>query len=191
LDEFRSLASLAVSDGTASGKIGRAEYKAAQIDHWPLLHEASEMIARDFLERLLGVGNRHVVWHYRPGLGVALIAAESEKPDTVLDAIADDAKAAADQCTGNRPALIMMQLTDIAPDDLKTLLQTRSGIHYIAHQVFKNAKRSHVDCIGFSLPASVGDNLFATEIAGTATILHNPSPKMPPSDDIRGLFRVQ
>jgi hypothetical protein len=193
LDEFRRLASSAVSNGTASAKIGRAEYKVFNVNHWPVLHEVSESIARDFLEKLFGIGNRHVAWHYRagPGLGVGLIAAESEKPDTVLDAIADDAKDAADQCTGNRPALIMMQLTDITPDELKTLLQTRSGIHYVAHKVFKSEKRSHVDCIGFSLPASVGENVFATEIAGTATVLHNPSPKMPPCDDIRGLFRVQ
>jgi hypothetical protein len=107
----------------------------------------------------------------------------------VLDAIADDVKAAADQCTGNRPALIMVQLTEITSDELKTLLETKSGIHLVAHAVFKEATRSHVDCIGFSLPASI-ENFGATEIKGTAAVLHNPSPKMPPSAAIRGLFRV-
>jgi hypothetical protein len=152
------------------------------------LDDVSESVARDVLKDIFGAGNRHVAWHYRrPDPGVALIGVESETPDRVTDAIADDAKAAADQCTGTRPALIMLQLTEITADELTTLLQTKSGIHLVAHAVFRSEKRSHVDCVGFSLPAST-DNFGATAITGTAAVLHNPSPKMPPSTAIRKLF---
>jgi len=190
LAEFASVVSSEVSTGCAAQEIGRAEYKELNVDHWPLLDEISELTARDLLEKVFGAGNRHVTWHYRrPGLGVALIAAESETSDKMLEAIADDAKAAADQCTGTRPALIMIQLAEIKPDELKTFLETKSGIHFVAHAVFTSDTRSHVDCVGFSLPAST-ENFGATEIRGTAAVLHNPSPRMPPSAAIRGLFRV-
>jgi hypothetical protein len=183
LAELQSIVASSVSGATELSKVGRAEYKALNMDHWPEPHE-SESATREFLNNLFGTGNRHVLWHLRPEQGFVAIGVESEKPDAMPDALAQDAKAAADQCTGNRPALITIQLVDITPDELAILRQTSSGIQFVAHQVFKNDKRSHVDSVVFSLPPVISSQ----QLSGTVAVLNNPSPKIP-SNDARGLFR--
>jgi len=127
-----------------------------------------------------------VLGHLCPRHGIVAIGVESEKPDTVLQALAEDAKAAADQCTRKRPALITIQLFEITPDELAMLAQTSSGIQFVAHKIFKDDRRAHIDSVVFSLPPIISSG----QLLGNLRVIQNPSPKMP-SDDARGLFRIR
>ena len=63
---------------------------------------------------------------------------KSSLPDQVLKALADQAKKAADQCTGQRPAVIALQFSDrIDTAGLEVLLKSPSGLHAIAGEVFR------------------------------------------------------
>jgi hypothetical protein len=78
---------------------------------------------------------------------------QSAKADSVVDAISAQAKEAADQCSGTRPALIALHLIDeISRADLGDLLRTSNGLHAITHAVFKGGKRQHVDSVAFTVP---------------------------------------
>jgi hypothetical protein len=182
---FKGVVSLSISNGSAITPAGRSEYKLVTTDRWPEPDEL-ERVGRELSDVFFGAGNRHVVWHYRPNHGFVVIGAESEKPDSVSQSLADDAKAAAEQCTGRRPALVTIQLFEITAKELDELRQTSSGIQFVAHEVFKNQQRSHVDSIVFSLPPTSASN----QLTGTVAVLHNPSPKIP-SDHARSLFRPQ
>ena len=189
LGNLKDIAISAVRDGTAESDVGQAEYKAINVVHWPEPDHGLEIAARELLAKLFrDAGNRHVIAQLSPSRGFAAIGVESKKSDTVVDELANDAKAAADQCTGGRPALVMIQLMEITPDELAMLSQTRSGIQYVAHAVFKDDKRTHIDSVIFSLPPVISPlGIGGNVLSGVVRVIHNPSPKMP-SDAARGLF---
>jgi len=114
----------------------------------------------------------------------------SAKADTVVDTISAQAKEAADQCSGTRPALIALHLIDeIDRSDLQTILKTSNGLHAITHAVFKGGKRLHVDSVAFTVPqVSRTDGLGANWLSGDLIILNNPQPLFP-CDEIRSIFR--
>jgi hypothetical protein len=110
---------------------------------------AGDQDAREFFRKLLDGKNSHIVFYSRPGHSIVAIMVASAKADNVVDAIATQAKAAADQCSGNRPALIAMHLIDqISRPELEVLVKTQSGLQAIAHAVFKD--RLHADSIVFT-----------------------------------------
>jgi hypothetical protein len=75
----------------------------------------------------------------------------SAKADSVVDTISEEAKEAAEQCSGTRPALIALHLVDqISRAELQTMLHTPNGLHTITHAVFKGTNRLHVDSIAFT-----------------------------------------
>jgi hypothetical protein len=114
----------------------------------------------------------------------------SKKTDSVVDTISEQAKEAAAQCSGTRPALIALHLVDqISRADLQTMLHTPNGLHTITHAVFKGTSRLHVDSIAFTLP-QVRQNYQAGArwLSGDLVVLDNPQPRFPCAE-IRSIFR--
>jgi hypothetical protein len=147
LVNLRNIVTLAVRDGASLSHVGEAQYQVIKMERWPE-PDRLESAARELLEKVYGsAGNRHIIAHLSPRYGLLAIGVESQRPDTVVETLADDIKDAADQCSRDRPAVIMIQLVEITPEELSELSQTRSGIQYIVHQIFKDDKRSHVNAI--------------------------------------------
>jgi hypothetical protein len=109
---------------------------------------------------------------------------------SVIDAMADEAKAAAKQCSGMRPTLVALNLVDgVSRPELETLLKTPNGLHAITHAVFRNETRLHVDSVAFTIPQTVQEYApGATRLSGQVLVLNNPSPKFA-CDEIRAIFR--
>jgi hypothetical protein len=190
LVDLKNIVTLAVRDGASSSHVGETEYHAIKIDHWPE-PDGLENCARELLKKSYGTAsNRHVIAHLSPRYGLLAIGVESKKPDIMVETLAADAKAASDQCSGDRPAVILIQLVEITPDELATLSQTRSGIQYIVHEIFKDNRRSHIHAIAFTLPATISPHqlLWGNTVSGVERVFYNPSPKFP-ADAVRELFR--
>jgi hypothetical protein len=70
------------------------------------------------------------------------------------------------------------------------LSQTRSGIQFIVHEIFKDDRRAHIDAILFTLPATIAPHqlLWGNVVSGVERVFYNPSPKFP-GDAVRELFR--
>jgi hypothetical protein len=186
LKRLGSLVAKSVEGVPATSDEGRAEYRTLSLKSWPPPHEF-EGVARSVLNDVFGAENHHrhfVCHHYAPRQGFGIVAIESQKPDTVLQTIVNQAKGAADQCTGTRPALILVQLVEIDLEELRVLLDTPSGIHFIAHEVFKNDARSHIDSLVFSLPPEIQTR----DVGAPVAVIHNPSPRIP-SVEAREVFR--
>ena len=113
----------------------------------------------------------------------------SAKADSVVDAIANAAKKAADQCSGTRPALVALHLIDeISRPELQAMLTTPNGFHAVAHALFKDGKQ-HVDSIAFTVPQSIRRDASGTKrLSGDLILLNNPQPLFP-CDEIRSVFR--
>jgi len=126
----------------------------------------------------------------RPNHSVVAIMIRSAKPDNVVKAISTEAKEAADQCSGTRPALVAVHLIDeISRSDLHTMLKTSNGLHTITHAVFKDGKRRHVDSIAFTVPQAMrSDGCGAKWLSGNVIRLDNPEPLFP-DVPVRSIFR--
>jgi hypothetical protein len=155
-DELAGLVDL-VRSGIESGHIhdarGEVTYWKENPTTWPEPMSYGDAVARDFFEKRFGTPNCHLFYNGRPGHSIVGGSITSRKPDKVVAALADEAVHAAKQCSGTRPAIVAMQLID--PIDRKgwsELLRTQNGLHKIAHAVFKNDARAHVDSIMFSTP---------------------------------------
>jgi hypothetical protein len=173
---------------TASNDLARVDYVFDDLA-WPV--PGQDPGARSFFEQRFGFSNARLLFHGRPNHAVVAVMIRSEKADTVVNAIADAAKEAADQCSGTRPALIALHLIDeISPPELKAMLTTPSGLHAVAHAVFKRGKRQHVDSIAFTVPQSIrADGPGAKRISGDLLVLNNPQPLFP-GDEVRSVFRA-
>jgi hypothetical protein len=134
LRQLGKVVSEATKGAAAASDEGHAEYRTMELKHL-LSPQESEVVARDAVAKVFGTENnhRHFMYHLYPSRpGLAVVAVESEEPDTVLQYIADQAKYGAGQCTGKRPALVLVQLVEINPEDIRSLLDTPSGIHFPA-----------------------------------------------------------
>lgn len=82
-----------------------------------------------------------------------------------------------------------MQLVDpIDPEDLREMLYTSNGLHKIAHAVFKNPERAHVDSIAFATPQHMRqDGVNAQRMSGPVLVLHNDKSKFP-TEAARSVF---
>jgi hypothetical protein len=157
----------------------------------PSWHEPeSEQDVRDSFETKLGITNAHIRYHCRPGHALVVIAITSAKADSVVAALSTQAKEAADQCSGTRPALIALHLIDeISSSDLAVMLHTPNGLHAIAGSVFKGEKRLHVDSVAFTVPQHRRtDNIGSIQLSGQVIVLNNPCPQYP-CDALRSIFR--
>jgi hypothetical protein len=175
--------------GSASNELVRVDYTLENLTSWPQPGRDDE--ALEFFEKRFGITNSNLLFHGRPNFSVVAAMIRSSKADKVVNAISNEAKYAADQCSGTRPALLAMHLTDkIGRSELQDLLTTRSGLHAITHAVFKDDKRLHVDSIVFTVPQDTRRNGFGTtRLAGNAVALYNPQPKFS-CLEVRSIFRA-
>jgi hypothetical protein len=188
LAAIASAVEIAIQQRETSNDVCSAGYQLTDLTSWP--DPRHDQGFRAFFEQQFGIVNAHLLVHGRPGVSVVGVTITSEQADTVIDTIADQAKEAADQCTGTRPALIALHLIDpMSEPQLEELLKTLSGIHRIAAAVFNGANRLHVDSIMFTVPQRArSDASGATWLSGHGAFLENPNPKFPCAD-ARGIFR--
>ncbi len=164
---------------------------AYSVDHsgrWPPLDGGRTML--NFFERRFGIKNAPMFFHGRPGAGIVAVAIASAKADKVIRAISDEAKSAAKQCSGTRPAFVALHLVDELNDaELEAMLSTQNGMHAIARETFGSGKRSHVDSIAFTFPQSMmSDGAGAKWLSGRVLRLDNPQPRFE-CPELRTIFR--
>jgi hypothetical protein len=189
LTELTELVRSVIDKGEAVHEAGGVAYWREAVTGWPEPQDDLDG-ARRFFEPLLGGHNSHLFFHARRGHAVLVTKIASKKPDKVVGALSSDAVHAAKQCSGTRPALVTMHLIDaIDPEELKTMLYTPNGLHKIAHAVFKNEARAHVDSIVFSTPqrlTTCGPN--DQRMSAPVLVLNNNKAKFP-TDAPRSVFR--
>jgi hypothetical protein len=163
------------------------DYAFDGTDPWP---EPDDPKCREFFEARFGFRNKNLLFYGRSGHSMVAIMIRSAKADSVVATIAAQAKEAAAQCTGKRPALIALHLIDeIDREDLEEMLKVNNELHAIMREVLKNGKRGHVDSLVYTVPQQLQtDGRGAWWLSGRSVILHNPEPLFP-CDPIRSIFR--
>lgn len=170
------VANAAEQRNSVAAPLANVDYIHNDIITWP--EPTKDVGSRFFFEQKLGLVNCHLLFHGSVGTSIVAVAIASAKPDSVVKYIAREAKSAADQCSGTRPALIALNLVDQIPhDELEEMLRKPGGIHRIAAAVFESDKRTHVDSIAFTLPQRVQTLDGATSMSGRLVRLDNPQPK--------------
>jgi hypothetical protein len=184
-----TVADAAVRRGAASNDLAQVEYNFKDLASWP--QPGRDEGAREFFEQRFGYTNSNLLFHGRPNFSVVAVMIRSAKADKVVDAISGEAKDAADQCSGTRPALLAIHLIDqIGRAELHELLTSQSGLHTITHAVFKDDKRLHVVSVAFTVSqVARTDNSGATRLSGNAVGLYNPTPKFS-CPAVRSIFRA-
>ena len=164
------------SVGSVSTVSARAEYTFETLETWPEPDRDLDA-AIAFFEGRFGRQNAHLVFHERRGFSIVAIMVTSAKGDGVIDTISQQAKEAAGQCSGTRPAMIALHLVDqLSRDDLQSMLRTSKGLHTITHAVFQNENRLHADSIAFTVPqVRRSDRSGARWLSGDLVMLNNPS----------------
>jgi hypothetical protein len=190
LNAIVSSVAAAVNGGSPMSDDGvRVDYMFETLDSWPEPDHDPEA-ALTFFESRFGRQNAHVLFHGRRGFSIVAIMVASAKPDSVVETISEQAKEAADQCSGTRPALIALHLVDLlSRDDLQSLLEMPSGLHSVMQTVFKDDARVHVDSIAFTVPqAQHIDQSGARQLSGNLIMLNNPMPRFV-CPELRTIFR--
>jgi hypothetical protein len=179
--------SAARQKASASSNLAQVDYTFDGLDPWP---EPDDPDMLSFFEQRFGVQNANLMFLGRSNFSVVAVMIRSGKPDSVVDTISAAAKEAADQCSGTRPALVVVHLIDeISRYDLKTMLKPANGWHAITHAVFKSGKRLHIDSVAFSVPQVTRTNgRKAKWLSGDLIMLNNPEPRFP-CEEIRAFFR--
>ena len=182
-------ASAAQSRGSASSDVAHVDYAFDGLGAWP--EPDADPGARAFFEERFGVQNANLMFLGRPGFSVVAVMIRSAKADNVVETISAQAKEAADQCSGTRPALIALHLIDeISRSDLHGMLKSSNGLHAITHAVFKGGKRQHVDSVAFTVPqVARTDGSGARWLSGNLIMLNNPEPRFPCAE-VRSMFRA-
>lgn len=190
-EELSSIASVVASalqqKGSASDELARADYSFDGLDRWP---EPGDPDLLPFFEQRFGVRNANLFFLGKRDFSIAAVMIRSAKADSVVDTISAQAKEAADQCSGTRPALVALHLIDeISSSDLQAMLKTPNELHAITHAVFKGGKRQHVDSIAFTVPqVTRTDDSGAKWLSGNLVMLNNPQPLFP-CEEVRSIFR--
>ncbi|HZP77963.1 MAG TPA: hypothetical protein VFB45_17585 [Pseudolabrys sp.] len=171
-----------------SNDLSCVDYIVDDATTWPKLDDGRAVL--DFFEKRFGVRNSHILFHGRPGAGIVAVMTTSAKADKVVDAIANEAKKAAKQCSGTRPAFVALHLVDkISRPELEGMLKSRNGLHAIAHETFKEGRRAHIDSIAFTLPQTSYKGAGATWLSGDVLRLDNPQPQFD-CPEIRSIFQA-
>ena len=190
-EELSGIAALATSaaqqKASASNNLARVDYTFDGLDPWP---EPDDPDMLSFFEQRFGVQNANLMFLGRANFSVVAVMIRSAKPDSVVNTISAEAKEAADQCSGTRPALVVVHLIDeISRFDLQAMLKTANGLHAITHAVFKSGKRLHINSVAFTVPqVARTDGREAKWLSGDLIMLNNPEPRFP-CDEIRSIFR--
>lgn len=165
------------------------DYVFDGLDPWPEPGDDS-MEAISFFESRFGRQNANLMFHGRSGYSVVAVMIASAKADSVVNAISEEAKKAARQCSGSRPALIALHLVDeVNRHDLESMLGSSNGMHQITHAVLRSEARRHVDTVAFTFPqARRTDGRGSAWLSGTLVSLYNPEP-LYPCAEIRSIFR--
>lgn len=157
---------------------------------WPEPDSEEDTAARDFFEKRLSAENCHLFFHVRRGHAIVAASITSRKPDKVVASLSKEAVHAAQQCSGTRPAIVAMQLVDpVDREDLKEMLYTPNGLHKIAHAVFKNEARAHVDSIMFSTPQQLTVVSAHTQQMSAPVLVLNNDKARYETDAVRAVFR--
>lgn len=183
----RAVAAVADSRADAACELAQVGYVFEELASWPEPHRDSA--ARDFFENKFGAKNKNLLFLGREGFSVVAVMIASLRLDAVADAITDEGKKAADQCSGTRPALIALHLIDpIDRDELQAMLKTSNELHEITRAVLKSPNRQHVDSIAFTVPQYVWKDGRGTRgLSGDVVVLNNPEPKFP-CPELRSIF---
>lgn len=189
-DDIAAITAMAVDrQSEAANHLARAVYSWDGVDPWPDPIEArSEAVA--YFEQRFGRENASMLFHGRTGHSVVGIMIASEKSDNVIDAIADEAKKAAKQCSGTRPALIALNLVDdLDRADIEAFLGTDNGMQKITREVLKAETRRHVDTVSFTFPQRRRvDQTGSARLSGHLISLYNPDPLFA-CPEIRSIFK--
>ncbi len=182
-----AVAAVAQQRASSSSELAIA-YAFEDLASWPQPDRDPDAIA--FFEKKFAKTNSHLLFHERPNFSIVAVMITSSAPDSVVRTISDQAKEAADQCSGARAALIAMQLIDpIDRPELEPMLKTSNGMHAIAHAIFRGDTRLHVDSIAFTFPQDARlDGLGTKSLGGSVLMLNNPSPQFS-CPELRSIFR--
>lgn len=163
------------------------DYSFDGLDRWP---EPGDPDLLPFFEQRFGVRNANLLFQGKRDFSVAAVMIRSAKADSVVDTIVSQAKEAADQCSGTRPALIALHLIDeIDSAKLRTMLETPNELHQIMHALLKGGTRQHVDSVAFTVPqVTRTDGSGARWRSGNLVMLNNPTPLFP-CEEVRSFFR--
>jgi hypothetical protein len=190
LDDVAAITAMAVErQGEAANHLARAAYFWDGVDPWPdPIESRAEAVA--YFEQRFGRLNASMLFHGRTGHSVVAVMIASEKSDSVIDAIADEAKKAAKQCSGTRPALIALNLVDdLDRADIETFLGTDNGMQKITREVLKAETRRHVDTVSFTFPQRRRvDHTGSARLSGHLISLYNPDPLFA-CPEIRSVFK--
>jgi hypothetical protein len=173
---------------SASNDLAQVDYTFDGFDPWP---EPDDPNLRSFFEGRFGIHNANLMFLGRANFSVVAVMIRSAKADSVVDTISDEAKKAADQCSGSRPALIALHLIDeISRSDLQAIAKSSNGLQAITHAVFKSGKRMHVDSLAFTVPQTTRTSgRGARWLSGDLVVLNNPEPRFPCAE-VRSIFRA-
>lgn len=164
---------------STSSELAQIDYVYEDLASWPDPNRDPD--AREFFETRFGIQNKHLFFIGKEDFSVVAVMVASAKSDNVVAAIANEAKKAADQCSGTRPALIAMHLIDpIDREELQSMLKTSNGLHAVTGMVLRGGHRLHVNSVAFTAPQFVWkDRSGAKGLSGNLIVLNNPEPTFP------------
>lgn len=129
------VASAAREKASASSNLAQVDYAFDGLDPWP---EPDDPDMLTFFEQRFGVQNANLMFLGRANFSVVAVMIRSARPNSVVDTISAEAKDAADQCSGTRPALVAVHLIDeISRADLQAMLKLETA-----------CTRSRMPCLG-------------------------------------------
>jgi hypothetical protein len=110
--------------------------------------KVGEAVMRQEVEHHLETENFHLVYAV-VGTGLAVLAVTSEKQDLVLTYIYKQLKHAAEQFSGQRPAVIWTYIEDIEPQDWGVLVGD-TGLQRMSNRYMLGKRRQHVFSMAYS-----------------------------------------
>ncbi len=151
----------------------------------------SEQLVKDFVEKRLGVFNKHLFCLFGPQKGAVVVVFHSSKPDKVLDGIHRQLKnSSKDQLTGLRPGLMCVHLEDVSGKDLRELADAEgndftngTGLQAMATDVL--VKRPHVHTIAFTAAGEIRENRIERYRQEKGSAYSFPNANHPLADDPR------
>lgn len=168
--------------------------KEFDLDETPFLLEPTKGIVRHEMEsafeRMGLKPDPQAILAYKPGKVALVIVVESCEKDEVLAGVMKQAKAAADQFSRQRPAIISMRLLDLSAPQIRSLGDSLndpskpSGLRIIISAFLSDERRQHVHTIAFDGVADISverqrrpsGDVIETAWSGTgpAYVLKNP-----------------
>jgi len=137
-----------------------------------------------YIERNLSLTNKNVLVKFKPSVSCILVSVESKKPDNVLRGIFKQLKTATrDQFSGNHPAIVCCEFSDLNEQELQELGAMPSGSTGLANMAGAVLRdRPKVHSIAFTTRGSVIRTQTRRSVAvetssresGSAWVFENP-----------------